>query len=47
MPFLFFFGFAKKLLDIRVEGTDNMYKEDQIGDILVPQRKEDFGDDSI
>tara|TARA_B100000035_G_scaffold108658_1_gene92210 strand:- start:681 stop:1514 length:834 start_codon:yes stop_codon:yes gene_type:complete len=39
------FEFAKKLLDIRVEGTDNMYKEDQIGDILVPQRKEDFGDD--
>ena len=39
------FEFAKQLLDIRVEGTDNMYKEDQIGDILVPQRKEDFGDD--
>ncbi len=39
------FEFAKQLLDIRVEGTDNMYKEDQIGDILVPQRKEDFGND--
>ena len=39
------FEFAKELLDIRVEGTDNMYKEDQIGDILVPQRKEDFGND--
>ena len=39
------FEFAKKLLDIRVEGTDNLYREEQIGDILVPQRKEDFGDD--
>ena len=39
------FEFAKKLLDIRVEGTDNQYREEQIGDILVPQRKEDFGDD--
>ena len=39
------FEFAKKLLDIRVEGTDNLYREEQIGDILVPQREEDFGDD--
>ena len=39
------FEFAKQLLDIRVEGTDNLYREEQIGDILVPQRKEDFGDD--
>jgi hypothetical protein len=39
------FEFAKKLLDIRIEGTDNLYREEQIGDILVPQRKEDFGDD--
>jgi len=37
------FGFAKKLLDIRIEGTDNTYDDRAVMEVLKPQRKEDEG----
>ena len=36
---------AKNLLDIRIEGTNNTYSQDQIAEVNVPQRDEDMTDD--
>tara|TARA_B100001564_G_scaffold348325_1_gene350112 strand:+ start:103 stop:906 length:804 start_codon:yes stop_codon:yes gene_type:complete len=36
---------AKNLLDIRIEGTNNTYSQDQISEVNVPQRDEDMTND--
>jgi hypothetical protein len=35
--------FAKKLLETRVAGSDNTFDDNSIGDVLVAQRNEDYG----